>query len=112
MAGTKQFDCRIQKFQHLVAALNALGMVFNIAPIQIGAGQIDGIQKFLDGCAVFDLKLGAHMLDRNFQAPHHIAVFFQQFPGIMVQRVFCDIFFNKFLHGKTSLFNSPRRERV
>ena len=42
-------------------------------------------QKFLDGCAVFDLKLGSHMLDRNFQAPHHIAVFFQQFPGIMVQ---------------------------
>ena len=32
-----------------MAALNALSMVFNIAPIQIGAGQIDGIQKFLDG---------------------------------------------------------------
>lgn len=62
-----------------MAALNALSMVFNIAPIQIGAGQIDGIQKFLDGCAVFDLKLGTHMLDRNFQAPHHIAVFFNSF---------------------------------
>ena len=102
MAGAEQFDCRIQELQHLVAALNALGMVLNVAPVQVCAGQVDGIQKFLDGSAVFDLELGPHMLDGNLQAPNHIAVFFQQFPGIMVQRVLCDIFFNKFLHGKTS----------
>ena len=112
MAGAEQFDCRIQELQHLVAALNALGMVLNVAPVQVCAGQVDGIQKFFDGSAVFDLELGPNMLDGNLQAPHHIAVFFQQFPGIMVQRVLCDIFFNKFLHGKTSLFNSPPRERV
>ena len=84
MPGTEQFDCRIQEFQHLVAALNALGMVLNVAPVQVSAGKIDGIQKFLDGSAVFNLELGPHMLDGNLQAPNHIAVFFQQFSGIMV----------------------------
>ena len=36
MAGAKQFDCRIQELQHLVAALNALGVMLNIAARQIG----------------------------------------------------------------------------
>ena len=30
MAGAEQFDCRIQELQHLVAALNALGMVLKV----------------------------------------------------------------------------------
>ena len=62
-----------------MAALNALGMVLNVAPVQVCASQVDRIQKFLDGSAVFDLELGPHMLDGNLQAPNHVAIFFQQF---------------------------------
>ena len=60
-----------------MAALNAFGMVLNVAPVQVCAGQVDGIQKLLDGSAVFNLELGPHMLDGNLQAPNHIAVFFE-----------------------------------
>ena len=88
-----------------MAAFNAFGMMLDVASGQIGASQIDGIQKILDGGAILDLKLGADMLDRKLQAPHNIPVFFQQFPGIMVQGIISNIRFNKFSHFRFLLFS-------
>lgn len=79
MLGAEQIDCRIQQFQHFVAALNALGVMLNIAARQIGAGQVDRIQKILDGSAILDLKFCPDMLNRQLQAPNHITVFFSSF---------------------------------
>jgi hypothetical protein len=52
-------------------------MVLHLAARQIGAGQIDGLQKILDAAAIFDLEFVAHLLNRKLQRPDHIPVFFE-----------------------------------
>lgn len=59
-----------------MATHHAIGKVLNVTLILIGSDQVDGMQKILNGDAVFDLKLGPHMLDGNLYVPHYIAVFF------------------------------------
>ncbi len=72
----------------MVALFNAFGMMLDFTARQIRPGQIDGFQKVLNRAVIFNLKLVSHPLDGKLQVPDHIPVFFQQFPGIMVQRVF------------------------
>ena len=74
----------VKQFEHLVAPLDAPGIVLKLGAAQIGPGQIGGLQEVLNGPAVLDLKFLFHLLDGQFHAPYHIPVLFQQPPGVVI----------------------------
>ena len=100
----QQINGTVQKLQHPVAALNALGMVLNVTPCDVSPRQIDRIQEVLNGIPIFNLELIAHLLYGKLQAPHHIPIFFQQLPCIMIQRFLNNKHFVSFSHSKSPLY--------
>ena len=78
MPGAEKIHRMVQQGKHLVAPLNAAGVVFNFCAAQICAGQVDRLQKILDTAPILHFKLLFQLLDGQFQAPHHIPVLFNR----------------------------------
>ena len=74
-----------------MAALNALGMVLQFGAAQIRPGQIDRVQKIINVRSVFHMELVPQPLHRQLQAPAHVPIFLQEFPGVVIPGVLCNI---------------------
>ena len=94
MPSSEKIHRIVKQGKHLVATLNALGMVFDFGASQIGSCQIDRLQEVINSTAKLNLKLFLHLLDGQLHAPYHIPVLFQQPPGVMVAGILRQSFFS------------------
>ena len=102
-------NSRVQQSQHLVAPLNALCVVFQLASANVGSGKVHGVQKLINAVAIFNLKGVPHLLNGKLQVPYGVTVILQQLPSVMEQGGSCSegmfvVFFLPIVFLPTFLF--------
>ena len=104
MTCAEKVDGIFKQGQHFVAALDASGMIFYVRATEIRTCHIDGLQKIFNAAIVINAELIFHLLDRNLQAPYHIPIFFEQFPGVVIAGILLRPLFKlRFCHDRTLL---------